>query len=131
MNNPTTASSVRGHWRVIAISLPRSVAAVRRAREHHAPAVEYDLAGVGGLRAILGQEALDGYHRARREILLPPPLTNQGARNAKLQGPGRDLAIGLGHLDVEPGMRVHPGHLHDLAGQRDALRRVELRGKLV
>ena len=109
----------------------RRVSAVRRAREQHPSTLEDDLAGVGGLRAVLGQEALNRDGRAGRQILLAPSLPDQRAGNAKLQGPGNHLSIGFGHLDVEPGMGIHPRHLHDFARQRDALGGVEFRRKLV
>ncbi len=94
------------------------------------PAVgESEVARAGAERAIFRLEADDRDSRAGRQRVPVPSQAHQDRWRAAFDLPALDGAIGLLHIDVQPGVRVHPLHHDHLTIERDLLVRVELGGE--
>src|SRR5688572_22664012 len=82
-----------------------------RTSEIHASSVgEAELARAGAQRTVLGLESDDGDLRARWKRITVPAKTKQDGRRSAFDLPSLDGAVGLLHIDVQPGVRVHPLH---------------------
>lgn len=65
-------------------------------------------------------------HHACRTLNASP---QHRVRRRQLESPMRDSAVGAADINPQQAVRVHPFQLHDVATQRQGLRRVELRGE--
>ena len=90
---------------------------------------EPKFARAGPQRAVLRLEADDRDPRAGRQGVPVPAQTQQHRWRPAFDLPPLDGAVRLLHVDVQPGVRVHPLHHDHLAVQRHLLVRVELGGK--
>src|SRR6185503_6345612 len=100
----------------------------RRTDEQLLAIRERDVAAVGAIRTVLGLEALDEDLGALSQRLLVPATAQQRVGRATFDHPALDLTgLRILHVDVDPGVRVDPLHLHDRAPQLDRALRVEFR----
>lgn len=106
-------------------AVPRGARA-GRAGEQARAVRERHVTAVGAKRTVDGLVALDEHLDAGGDRVAAPAAAHQGSRRAGLDHPGVDRAVLVGHVDVQPGVRVDPLHLGDRAPQRDRLGRVEL-----
>src|SRR6185503_4742715 len=91
---------------------------------------ERDVAPVGPIRTVLGLEAFDEDLSALGERGLVPTTAEQRVWRAAFDHPPFHLPSGrVLHVDVNPGMRVDPFHLHDRAPQLDRTLGVEFSRK--
>jgi hypothetical protein len=84
---------------------------------------------VDQLRAVAGEEAVDGDEVADLGGISSPPGAIQRVRRAALDGPMRGGAAGFRDVDVEVDVRVRPFHPGDGALQGDRLLAIVLRGE--
>src|SRR6202011_880826 len=96
----------------------------------HAPAIgQHDAAGIGGLRAVLSEGALDRDLVPLLQGILPPALLQEHRNGAQLEVPVGDLAVGFLNVYVEACVGIHPLHLGDDSRNFDGLVSVVFRGE--
>src|SRR5665213_2616879 len=97
-----------------------------RTAENLAAVRQDDLTGVGGLVVVLGAETFDRYLVAHFERIPCPTHAGQSVRRAVLALPMLRGAALVGHIHVNPDVRVRPFHLRHGPLQRHRLLDIEL-----
>jgi hypothetical protein len=83
-------------------------------------------ASAGGVGAILGAKTLDRHFIADLKVVLPPAPPGELNGGARFELPLIDARVGF-HIDVKPGVRVHPFDFGNDAFYANRFVQIELR----
>src|SRR5579862_2678534 len=115
-----------GHALLAAVLRFAGAAVFGRSAEHLAAVGQNNLAGVGDFIVVFGAESFDGYLIPGFQRIARPAHAGQRVRSAVFTLPMRHLALFIGHIEVDPDVRVGPFYFGHGPLQRHRLLDVEL-----